>query len=216
MKKAKLFLSLVMILAVVSMVLFACGDKGAHDCKDENFDHKCDVCEKVLSACKDEDNNGYCDIYNEYIGRLFFMKNQDNTYSVDRFDGIRSDVIIPSTYKGLPVTSIGNQAFLSCKSLTSIVIPSSVKSIGDAAFASCTSLKSIEIPSSVISIGEGAFGYCTSLTSIEIPSSVISIGDSAFYYCTSLTIYCEAEGKPNGWDSNWNISYRPVVWGYEG
>jgi len=93
MKKAKLLLSLVMILAVVSMVLFACGDKDAHDCKDENydhkcdvcekvlnackeenFDHKCDVCEKVLNACKDEDNDEFCDICNEYIGCLSFIK----------------------------------------------------------------------------------------------------------------------------------------------
>ena len=140
MKKAKLLLFLVMILVVASMVLFACGDKDAHDCKDENFDHKCDVCEKVLSDCKDEDNDGFCDIYNEYIGCLSFTKNQDNTYSVYRCDGSRRDVIIPSTYKGLPVTSIGNDAFYKCTSLTSIEIPSSVTSIGEYAFAACTSL----------------------------------------------------------------------------
>ncbi|MBO5774037.1 MAG: hypothetical protein J6R44_04310, partial [Clostridia bacterium] len=62
MKKAKLFLSLVMILAVVSMVLFACGDKDAHDCNDANFNHKCDVCEKVLSVCKDENSDHKCDV----------------------------------------------------------------------------------------------------------------------------------------------------------
>ena len=210
MKKAKLLLFLVMILVVASMVLFACGDKDAHDCTDANSDHKCDVCEKVLSDCKDEDNDGFCDIYNEYIGCLSFTKNQDNTYSVYRCDGSRRDVIIPSTYKGLPVTSIGNDAFYKCTSLTSIEIPSSVTSIGEYAFAGCRSLTSIEIPSSVTSIGDGAFADCTSLasivisssvtsigeytfygckslTSIEIPSSVTSIGDDAFYYCTSLT-----------------------------
>ena len=187
MKKAKLLLFLVMILVVASMVLFACGDKDAHDCKDENFDHKCDVCEKELSACKDEDNDGFCDICNEYIGCLSFTKNQDNTYSVYRCDGSRRDVIIPSTYKGLPVTSIGNDAFYKCTSLTSIEIPSSVTSIGEYAFAGCRSLTSIEIPSSVTSIGDGAFADCTSLTSIEIPSSVTSIGEYTFYGCKSLT-----------------------------
>ena len=191
MKKAKLLLSLVMILAVVSMVLFACGDKDAHDCNDANFDHKCDVCEKVLSACKDEDNDEFCDIYNEYVGRsLSFIKNQDNTYIVDNFDGSRTDVIIPSTYKGLRVTRIGISAFYDCTSLTSI-----------------------EIPSSVTSIGTSAFYGCTSLTSIVIPSRVKSIGISAFYECTSLTIYCKAESKPSGWSADWN-SNRPVVWGY--
>ena len=44
--------------------------------------------------------------------------------------------------------------------------------------------------------------------------SVTSIGDYAFYGCTSLVIYCEAQGKPSGWDSYWNSSYRTVVWGH--
>ena len=206
MKKAKLLLFLVMILVVASMVLFACGDKDAHDCKDANSDHKCDVCEKVLSACKDEnrdhscdicgkepfckdeDNDEFCNICNEYVGRsLSFTKKQDNTYRVYRFDGSRRDVIIPSTYKGLPVTSIGNDAFYKCTSLTSIEIPSSVTSIGEYAFAGCRSLTSIEIPSSVTSIGDGAFADCTSLASIVIPSSVTSIGEYTFYGCKSLT-----------------------------
>ena len=68
----------------------------------------------------------------------------------------------------------------------SITIPDSVTSIGDNAFYNCTSLTSIEIPDSVTSIGECAFCNCESLTSIEIPDSVTSINDYAFYGCTSL------------------------------
>jgi hypothetical protein len=60
------------------------------------------------------------------------------------------------------------------------------------------------------------FVWCTSLTSIVIPDSVKSIGAYAFYKCISATIYCEAESQPDGWDSNWNYSKCPVVWGYKG
>ncbi|MEE0865144.1 MAG: leucine-rich repeat domain-containing protein [Alistipes sp.] len=84
------------------------------------------------------------------------------------------------------VTSIGDLAFTSCSSLTSITIPESVDSIGGAAFAYCRSLTSITIPDSVTSIGKQAFAY-TSLTSVTIPDSVTSIGSSAFAYCRSLT-----------------------------
>ena len=84
------------------------------------------------------------------------------------------------------VTSIGDLAFTSCSSLTSITIPESVDSIGGAAFAYCRSLTSITIPDSVTSIGKQAFAY-TSLTSVTIPDSVTSIGSSAFDGCTSLT-----------------------------
>jgi len=84
-------------------------------------------------------------------------------------------------------TSIGDSAFASCTSLTSITIPSSVTSIGGSAFYVCTSLTSVTIPDSVTSIGWYAFYDCTSLTSVTIGNSVTSIGNYAFYRCTSLT-----------------------------
>ena len=66
------------------------------------------------------------------------------------------------------------------------IIPTdgSVTSIGDYAFSSC---KSITIPDSVTSIGYYAFYGCTSLTSITIPNSVRRINNHAFRDCTSLT-----------------------------
>ena len=84
------------------------------------------------------------------------------------------------------ITTIGSCAFDDCTSLTNVTIPNSVTSIGNYAFAGCRSLTSMTIPDSVTSIGENAFGYCKSLTSITIPNSVTSIGNSAFFDCTSL------------------------------
>ena len=84
------------------------------------------------------------------------------------------------------VTSIGDSAFMGCRSLTSVKIPSSVTTIGNDAFNGCTGLTSVEIPDSVTSIGDCAFCLCT-LTSVEIPNSVTSIGDYAFDQCRDLT-----------------------------
>ena len=123
------------------------------------------------------------------------------------------------------VTGIGQYAFCSpcspsSSQISSIVIPNSVTSIGDDAFNGCSSLTSIIvkegnttydsrndcnaiietatntliagcqntiIPNSVTSIGNGAFKGCFSLTSVTIPNSVTSIGEDAFSGCSSLT-----------------------------
>lgn len=61
-----------------------------------------------------------------------------------------------------------------------------VTSIGDKAFWSVSSLTSVTIPNSVSSIGEYAFEYCSSLTSVTIPKSVTSIGYYAFFGCNAL------------------------------
>ena len=51
---------------------------------------------------------------------------------------IRGHVIIPDKIGGMLVTSIGEDAFQNCTSLTSVAIPSSVTSIGSGAFRGCS------------------------------------------------------------------------------
>ena len=109
-----------------------------------------------------------------------------NAYAVSKGTVTGGAVIIPSTYNGLPVTTINLGGFAGT-SITSITIPSSVTGISWGAFESCTSLTSITIPSSVTNIGMGAFSGCTSLTSVTIPSSVTGIAQYAFSECTSIS-----------------------------
>ena len=104
-----------------------------------------------------------------------------------------TSVIIPSS-----VTEIREYAFDGCISLINVNIPSSVTEIGCGAFGACSSLTSVNIPSSVTKIEGGTFDFCTSLTSVNIPSSVTSIGKYAFYDCSGLkSIYVYAETVPS-------------------
>ena len=153
----------------------ACGKKERRDISIAEHTYVNNVC----SVCGD--------VY--YSKGLGYTLSDDETYYIVSGIGTctDTDVVIPSTYNDLPVTSIGEDAFSYCTSLTNITIPNSVTSIGYAAFMYCESLTSITIPSSVSSIGSAAFMYCYSLTSITIPSSVTNIGEYAFYSCDSLT-----------------------------
>lgn len=109
------------------------------------------------------------------------------SYAVMEYVGTSAEVYIPSTYQGLPVTYIGDEAFYGCSSLTSIRIPDSVTYIGYRVFYECSSLTSVTIGNGVTSIGESAFRDCDSLTSITIPDSITTIGGGAFYECSGLT-----------------------------
>ncbi len=96
-----------------------------------------------------------------------------------------TEVVIPET-----VTEIGSNAFSGCENLTTVNIPASVTSISDSAFANCASLDSVVLPDSLTEIGHGAFNGCSNLSAIDIPETVKSIGTSAFAGCSKLdTVY---------------------------
>jgi hypothetical protein len=64
---------------------------------------------------------------------------------IDKYVGSKQTVNIPPIIQGLPVTSIGENAFNFNRSITSVIIPNSVTSIGEEAFFGCESLTSVAI-----------------------------------------------------------------------
>ena len=86
------------------------------------------------------------------------------------------------------VTSIGNNAFLSCNNLTSVTFgnESQLTAIDNYAFAFCYGLTGISIPNKVTNIGQSAFKGCANLKNINIPAGITSIGVEAFQDCLSL------------------------------
>ncbi len=129
-----------------------------------------------------------------------------------------TDLVIPATYRELPVTAIGSKAFESVRSFKSVSIPASVTTIGEKAFAHCgvtsvtfatnsqlttvdryaffssSSLQSIALPDGVTTIGEAAFNGCNNITSISIPDSVTTIENRALDFDSSaFTVYNNAK-----------------------
>ncbi len=112
---------------------------------------------------------------------------QGGAVTITEYTGPGGAVTIPGTIAGLPVTRIGDVAFIGAWSVTSVTIPNGVTSIGEYAFGNCMDLTAVTIPNTVTSIEEGGFESCRALTSVTIPNSVASIGDYAFSNCSSLT-----------------------------
>jgi len=164
-KIVSIFLSLAMLLSIVSVVDFsAYADVETGKCGG-NVTYSLDTSTGVLTISG--------------TGKM-----TDYSYYSSPF---RYDTKIRAVTIDYGVTSIGDFAFFNCTSLTSVTIPDSVTSIGYAAFKNCRSLTSVTIPNSVTIIWDQAFCFCKSLTSITIPNSVTSIGESVFSRCTSLT-----------------------------
>ena len=138
-----------------------------------------------------------------YSPGLKYRKSSDgNSWTVidiGTFDG--ADLVIPASYEGLPVTSIGRQAFCDCDSITSVTIPKSVTSSDDCAFDGCASIKKVYYKGETadwmnISFGDAAANplYAgaeliingSAVTMIVVPGSVTEIGSGQFAGCHGL------------------------------
>jgi len=130
------------------------------------------------------DGTNEAEVYDVDSVRYFIQNGEAIAIGVT--DTAITEAVIPTTVEGYHVTEL-RETFNDCKSLTSVILPNTLKTISKNTFYDCNKLTSITIPDGVTSIGDSAFTNCTSLTSVEIPDSVASIGDSAFSTCISLT-----------------------------
>jgi len=96
-------------------------------------------------------------------------------------------VNIPSIITGLPVGSIGMQAFANINSITAVTIPNSVTNLGQYAFSGCLDMVDITISAGVSNIQAGTFEDCFSLSEVTFEGAVTNIDDYAFSSCHNLT-----------------------------
>ena len=117
------------------------------------------------------------------------------TVSVTTYSG---DLTLPETVTAngqtYTLTSIGEQAFMGCRSLVSVSLPNTVQSFGEGAFAICNTLTTVNIPEGITELPVGCFGYCPKLTTFTLPSSLKTIGKMAFYGCSGMTTITLPEG----------------------
>ena len=141
---------------------------------------------------------------------LMFSTYYTNYVSVTGYNGNADNVVIPKTYRGIPVKAIEDRAFSCQTRLKSVTIPNSVTSIGRSAFEGCTGLTSIVIPNSVTSIGSDAFDGCYKLievynkSSLKITAGNYDNGLVAFY---AKNVYTAEGGSKLSTDENGYVIY---------
>ena len=108
----------------------------------------------------------------------FEYKIENEQVIITAYTGNVSDLIIPASIDGYPVTAIADNAFEN-SSLVSVSMPETLKSIGWFAFSGSARLERIIIPKNVAEIGYNAF-YNTHSPVIYAPQ-----GSYAYQYAKS-------------------------------
>ena len=144
----------------------------------------------LLSSCEDANSSG---------GINYTLSDNNSFYSVTSLSENNSltDIVIPETYKNLPVKEIGYSAFANNQKIVSITLPNSIERISNKAFYNCKNLKNIVISDSVKEIGNEAFCGCKGLTVLTIGNNVETIGENAFSMCSNLVSVTVGESVKN-------------------
>lgn len=87
-----------------------------------------------------------------------------------------------------------SETFRDCKSLTTVILPPSMKSTAAWSFFGCDALANITWPTALETISDGTFGGAA-FEELEIPSTVTTIGYAAFEYSKLRTLIVPASVK---------------------
>ena len=163
-------------------------------------------------------------------GYYEFVENDDGGYTVSLTEQGKnaSEITIPTSFNGKPVTALGADFLKNNTKITRIVIPGTIKTIPDYAFYKCTNLGEVVFNEGLETIGMYAFESCklnkivipNTCTTIEqcafesnknvsyvyLPITVESVGQYAFYALNSTAIICVEHTSTSSFGSYWNSS----------
>ena len=140
----------------------------------------------------------------------------DNQVTITKYIGDDSEVVIPETIMGCPVTSFGygDKVFGRNEKITSVEFKPKMKEFPSYLCSELSNLEEVILSEGLESIGKGAFWHCGKLENINLPSTLKIVGDSAFEECGSLTSVVlpegieEIHGQAFGWTGLTEIDLR--------
>ncbi|MBR2047249.1 MAG: leucine-rich repeat domain-containing protein, partial [Oscillospiraceae bacterium] len=113
-------------------------------------------------------------------GTFTYTTDGSGNATITGYSGTDTNLVIPDTIDGYPVTTIGNDAFKNNDALTGVTLPSGLTYIGTNAFCNCDSLTSITIPKTLESVGNrngdgGPFNSCDNLTTAVLEDGMTTV-----------------------------------------
>ena len=132
--------------------------------------------------------------------RVTGAKTVEVTYKNGDYNSYRGRVEVPPTVTygdvTYTVTAIGERAFYESSSLTSVVLPNTIKEFKQEAFHVCNALEEINLPEGLTKMGTYSFGGYPKLSSLVIPSTLTEMGYAVLAAIPNLKTIKVAPGNP--------------------
>lgn len=126
----------------------------------------------------------------ETVEAQFDLTTNGGAITIAAYTGSDGAVVIPDMTNGYPVTCIGSNAFTGNATLTNVTIPKSVTSIEDQAFFFCDSLTLVVFQGNAPNLGMSVFGSFVFPAGLNYPTCLYSPGttgwDSNFGGCPAF------------------------------
>lgn len=121
------------------------------------------------------------------------------------YDGFDGTLVIPSVWKNVSVTGIGDSAFKLRKNINKLYIEEGIKNIGNGSFTNCSALNEVILPTTLETIyksnSTASFYGCSNILKVTIPQLIIN--DEAGY--TIKEIFT------NGYEKITNVNYNGEI-----